>query len=322
MQGGGHGPATHNYGLGADQILEAQVVLANGNLVTANACQNSDLFFAIRGGGGGTYGIVVSTTIKAYPTTGIISQSLSIIPLDITTNASSNALFDAISVMYSEFPRLSVAGYSGYGSWTTHGFEPITRNSTAGYIHSLAIFNSSINDAKDAFNHTLTKLHPYNSTSLSLLVTYTSYPDYATYYTAESGVQQPVGSNAALTSRFLDRKALTSNFTLLKQTLRTIAGTADQATSINIEFVGGGQVADDRMDALSGVNPAWRDAYVHNIVARGWADGTAASDIQAIRNDITYVKGAAMKQLAPDTGCYMNEVNQSCLLIPLYTIIP
>lgn len=62
MQGGGHSPATHDFGLGADQVLEAQVVLANGKIVTASPCQNSDLLFAIRGGGGGTYGVVVSTT--------------------------------------------------------------------------------------------------------------------------------------------------------------------------------------------------------------------------------------------------------------------
>jgi FAD/FMN-containing dehydrogenase len=35
--------------------------------VTANAYQNTDLFFALRGGGGGTYGVVVSATLKAYP---------------------------------------------------------------------------------------------------------------------------------------------------------------------------------------------------------------------------------------------------------------
>ena len=318
MQGGGHGPAAHNYGLGADQVLEAQVVLANGTLVTANACQNPDLFFAIRGGGGGTYGIVVSTTIKAYPTMGVVSQSLSIIPVGTSTK-STDAFFDAMSILYSEFPKLSDAGFSGYGSWTTFGYQPITQNSTAGYIHSIAIFNSSIAAAKEAFRPTLAKLHPYGSAGLSILVTYTSYPDYATYYAAESGVQQPVGTNAALTSRFLDHKALTSNISQLTQTLRVIAGTADQTTSINIEFVGGGQVANDRADSLSGVNPAWRDAYVHNIVARGWADGTPAQDIQAIRNDITYVKGMAMKHLAPDTGCYMNEVNRSSLLCSLIT---
>lgn len=55
MQGGGHGPASHTFGLGADQVLEAEVVLANGTLDTANACQNQDLYTAIRGGGAGTY---------------------------------------------------------------------------------------------------------------------------------------------------------------------------------------------------------------------------------------------------------------------------
>ncbi|KAH6975759.1 hypothetical protein EDB80DRAFT_692886 [Ilyonectria destructans] len=55
MQGGGHGPASHTFGLGADQVLEAEVVLANGTLVTANACQNQDHYFTIRGRGAGTY---------------------------------------------------------------------------------------------------------------------------------------------------------------------------------------------------------------------------------------------------------------------------
>jgi FAD/FMN-containing dehydrogenase len=74
MQGGGHGPASHEYGLGADQVLEATVVLANGSIVTASPCEHSDLYFAIRGGGGGTYGVVVSTTIKAHPNNNLIAQ--------------------------------------------------------------------------------------------------------------------------------------------------------------------------------------------------------------------------------------------------------
>ncbi|EXJ67022.1 uncharacterized protein A1O5_09668 [Cladophialophora psammophila CBS 110553] len=56
MKGGGHGSASRDFGLGADQALELAVVLADGSLVTANACLHSDLFFALRGGGGGTYG--------------------------------------------------------------------------------------------------------------------------------------------------------------------------------------------------------------------------------------------------------------------------
>ncbi|KAG5755178.1 hypothetical protein H9Q70_002203 [Fusarium xylarioides] len=51
--GGGHGPATRNYGLGADQILEAEVMLADGRVVIANHCENTDLFSSMRGGGPG-----------------------------------------------------------------------------------------------------------------------------------------------------------------------------------------------------------------------------------------------------------------------------
>ena len=44
MQGGGHGPASRNHGLGADHVLEAIFVLANGSIVTANPSQHPGVF--------------------------------------------------------------------------------------------------------------------------------------------------------------------------------------------------------------------------------------------------------------------------------------
>lgn len=43
--------------MGSDNVLEATVVLMNGTVVTTNSCSHPELFYAIRGGGGGTYGI-------------------------------------------------------------------------------------------------------------------------------------------------------------------------------------------------------------------------------------------------------------------------
>ncbi|KAI1812322.1 hypothetical protein GGS20DRAFT_591750 [Poronia punctata] len=51
-------------GLGVDQVVAAKVVTAEGEVVTASKKSNPDLFWAIRGGGGGTYGIVVEWTLK------------------------------------------------------------------------------------------------------------------------------------------------------------------------------------------------------------------------------------------------------------------
>lgn len=55
------------HGIGADQALEWEVVTANGTLVKASTTQNTDLYWALSGGGGGTYGVVVSLTVRAHP---------------------------------------------------------------------------------------------------------------------------------------------------------------------------------------------------------------------------------------------------------------
>jgi hypothetical protein len=135
------------YGMGVDQWLEFQIVTADGKLKVANAVANPDLFWAIRGGGGGTFGVVVQATVKVHPHVPIttyawsmISTSASIVNTVGIGNGSAG-LYEAITYMASQLPSIADRASSAYlymYPGRLRGFSiTIAENATAEHIKSL-----------------------------------------------------------------------------------------------------------------------------------------------------------------------------------------
>ncbi len=64
IQSGGFGSFSKHYGMAAAALLEAEIVIADGSVKIANACNNPDLFWALKGGGGGSFGVVTKLTLR------------------------------------------------------------------------------------------------------------------------------------------------------------------------------------------------------------------------------------------------------------------
>ncbi|KAF2433259.1 FAD-binding domain-containing protein [Tothia fuscella] len=108
----GHATLSSYYGNAADQALEYKVVIANGTLLVANKVVNSDLFWALRGGGAGVYGVVVEGTFKAYPTPKLLSYNFWMNSTDYDDNKS---VFTPAAYMCSQLPKLNQeGGIQGY----------------------------------------------------------------------------------------------------------------------------------------------------------------------------------------------------------------
>ena len=66
VQSGGFGSYSKHYGSAAGSLLEAEVITADGQIRIANACTNPDLFWALKGGGGGSFGVVSKMTLRVH----------------------------------------------------------------------------------------------------------------------------------------------------------------------------------------------------------------------------------------------------------------
>ncbi|MGA9866114.1 MAG: FAD-binding oxidoreductase [Acetobacteraceae bacterium] len=97
IQSGGFGSFSKNYGIAAGGLLEAEIVTADGQVRIANTCANPDLFWGIKGGGGGSLGVVTRLTLR--------TRELPILfgGVDLTVKAASEAAFHRLIRRFAGF---------------------------------------------------------------------------------------------------------------------------------------------------------------------------------------------------------------------------
>ncbi|KAI0635699.1 FAD-binding domain-containing protein [Trametes polyzona] len=299
MLGGGHSALSPTYGLGVDNVLEITLVTSTGDHLTANAYQNSDLFWALRGGGGGTFGVVTSATYRTHQSVPIIGASFSFSGNRSTSNS---AFQQAFAELIRISPELTNDGWGGYNSISSTD-DSFTCSS------SLLIPNATLADANATivpyfnFLQALAANSSSNADSLTVaaprLVSFASFYDwFDSAITGTSGI----GVTVEVGSWLLPGPTLKGNSEVVAQTLLD-----DSFAGIGYYLVAGGAVNEVDPDAM-GVNPAWRNATVHAVIGTTWPEGSSGATIDSLRKDLQN-RMVNFRALAPDSGAYFNEAS-------------
>ncbi|QDS68944.1 hypothetical protein FKW77_008585 [Venturia effusa] len=313
-QTAGHAPLSPKYGLGADQPVEYKVVTADGQLKIANAVSNPDLFWALRGGGGGTYGVVVEATIKAYPSPKVSTSSFFI---NATDHNDKKSMYKAAAYIHSQFPEWSEKGLSSYYYLYPDGMYLFSMNSgeTEGvkewHDKSWKPVMDKMGDMPGMNKSTIT----YSSTS---------YPDFKAFYDAVFGmIDMPMPKKPGRrVVRSADELARVRSF--FKRHGPGEAGTATQSKGIaplDSWLLAAEHLRSDKFaQVLEDAMPKMEDGQMRGQLIGGGKVNTLGNDtsvVPAWRKTVTHIvltgygqpDSSPFRAHAPEMGAYVNEAS-------------
>jgi len=295
VTGAGHSITGARYGLAADQVLEMTVVTPDGEVVVANSCQNSDLFWALRGGGGATFGVIISTTMTLHPDL----PTAQVVWTGAVLGNTSEHFFDAAAYAFTQYPDLLDAGWAGYGVVTLGNSTFPTQGSY------FAVEWLGFGLTLDQLLSLLTPIETYvNQTwpgEFVFSANVTNWVSFHEYWAANPDTTTPVGIDLITTSRLMGKSALSNPH--LSDYMRNLSGPLVELQQV---LVGGPGVRSKPL-SLNSVSPAWRTAYSHTILGVGWYPLDTAVEQQQLPILSGYTD--ALNDLAPNPGAYVNEAD-------------
>ena len=189
---------------------------STGQHLTVNSYKNPDLFWAVRGGGGGTYGIVTSVTYRTHP-------SLPLTAVFFGANSTNNATFSQFLAEFMRIqPSLADAGFSGYAL--------IGPDAIQWFYIALNVTQAQANKTVDpffAFANNLT------SEGLNVTTLTQPFPSFYSWYTLLFATGQQVGSSQEIASRLITRDVIEQNPQALADTIISMNGATWQYVFIN-----------------------------------------------------------------------------------------
>lgn len=290
--GGGHSSLSPIFGLAVDNALQFTVVLANGEVVVANDAQHTDLFWALRGGGPSTWGVVIDVTLHTYPGPSKMTK------LTYLGQYNDTKTFQTVLAKFIELqPQMSKDNFAGYFfSWyNTLAF---------GY------FGYDLNKTE-----TVSKLTPFLNYSETVagpsLINVTEFNSWGSFWKdtwcPTGNCTSDGGKTSTLASRLIPLETFSRSTEFSKVFVETVDELAVTGNMVLGHLVAGGEVSRKHADSVA-VNPAWRKALWHLVVTATPADNATATEKKASADRLSAINKKII-DFTPGSGSYMNEAD-------------
>ncbi|KAK3356456.1 FAD binding domain-containing protein [Lasiosphaeria hispida] len=289
VQGGGQGPLSGHYGVGSDHAISFDVVLASGKVVTADAKNNADLFWALKGGGMGTFGVVISVTLKTYPTIPVTGMGL-------TITDTGDRFWEGVRIWHTMAPTYTAAGmYVWYamqeGSLIAQPF--VAPNMT------IQQFNTVVAPL-------LAKLRAANVTFMTTEVrTFSKFGDL--YQNMWFTAFHSSGLGAYFGGRMISQQDVKERGNDIVAAFRKMSDKYPGQVLFGGHLVNPGNRIKDPEQKLSAVHPVWRDTADIQIFLYLPPPCMSAQQRAEAESRVTTELGGILRAVTPKSAVYSNE---------------
>lgn len=293
--GGGHSPLMQLFGVGSDQIVALEVVLASGRFVTATPDVNSDLYWAMLGGGGGTFGVVTSAIAKVHR------------KVPVTTSTWTIMTSEAVSVeKFWEAFRFFFDNMPVYNKAKTYSYFSLIKLGPGAYLWSMGPFFATDKTVEEY--ETLIKPFYEKCASLGIELNpnTTHYNSFYPAYKATFGTfNYHIGGAGAIPSNRLVPSDNWESSEIRDKTFAAVQNALDGAGMINMYHQ---RPAEQEHKGINSVNPAFRNEESQMVIISPVAEETPAGWEAAVEN-ITNKIMAPLREITPNGGAYGNEAD-------------
>jgi FAD/FMN-containing dehydrogenase len=312
--GGGFGSLSRKYGTSAGNVLEVEVVTASGEIVVANEVQRPELFWALRGGGGGTFGVVTQMTLRTHEPPRMLGRltgrfrarnptafrELARRLVEMLPEACNDVWGEQIRLAPDNQLELELVAADATEQEMLDFWKPLAAGADADAVQA-SVFPFRLlwdPDALDAVAEGVVRRNCQGDPQDSLFW-WAANDDEVGHYIY------------AYESRWLPMKAVLGSRDELTDALVTAAGHWPVALHLNKALCGASSVAGAR-DRLTSINPVAFDAAAL-VIAGAAQPGSAAGPVDShwAAECAARVKQAMepIRALTPDSGSYVNEAD-------------